>query len=392
MPKKTSHSDNAALELARFADVLANSEEYIDAETDAFGQLVETYISQGRDDILQNALSQITSDDGFEWLLDDIITYSENKIVTTKELDILDSDDSYDASLFLIPIIMTLKPNSQHAMVIKDADIICKSFRQNHLTHDTPIIAMHPELLSLEDVDVPPSKRREMLDYLVGVHNSDKVKSFRKTSENIITRQDTHHVTLRYVLVNTISDMLSDNPFHPLSESDDDIEAYEQSLNAWRAQFAEFLEQQIDAHEIIVGEPESFNDGLMEGVFVYHQCMLIKKAQRAVYDCAKLHSICKAIVSTHVNSDETETEILVGFYDDHHAMVQNMVIPVPPLANKYDIEDYLEMATETLDDAKVDHVTHVSELMPLSRCSCCNEPEFPATQYPAKRLKSGVLH
>lgn len=392
MPKKASHADNASSELATFADLLANSEDYIEEQEDAFGTLVETYITQGRDDILQNALANIESDEGFDWLLDDIITYSQNRAVTKEDVSFLDADEMYDASLFLVPVILVLKPKSPLPIALKGADTICKSFRQNNLVHEARVTAMHPELLELDDVDVEPSQRREMLDYLVGIHSSKKTRSFKKSSEQLMTADDSHHVTLRYILVNTVSGMYSDSPFLPLSDEDADIEVFETSLEEWRVQFTEMLKQQIDAEDIFVAYPESFNDGLMEGVFSYHQLMLKLKAERAVYDCAKLHSICKAIVSAHASEDESEFEVLVGIYDDHHAMVANMSIPVPSMANKYDIDDYLSMAIQTLDDAKVDHVTQVDSVMPMSRCECCNEPEYPATQYPVKRIKNGVLH
>lgn len=364
---------SASQKLAILSDRISSGRDR-DGDEDKLGDLVHKYLENGQDNILQQALAEVKTEDSFDDLEFLIIDSSENELVA------LNDDEYGEASLFAIPLIMLVENRIPDRL--NDMDITFL-FRKHGVIDEQPTIGLMSDFFQLDDINLSFSKRHRLLNdvlsFVAKVNNP--LHSLRK-----IPNKSTNNgpgVLLRFLIGVTITSGENGVCFAP---ADEDIDRYELSLESWREAFGAELIKQTGISLVRVGEPEGLNSAIDQGIFMFKEAELLAQANHAVLEAKEKRSRCKAIISLH--EDQDSGEIRVSFSDDNNSLLCGFSWDI---SDGNDADSLFVAIQNIVTEAGVDEVIGVEEIMPLTYCECCGEIDFIIINNEHVN-HSGVLH
>lgn len=364
--KKTS---SASQKLARLADYISD-DSFSPTDEAALVNLIRGHLENGRDDILSKCWDETKTAQGYEYLNFLVANCSQTIPIT------LNAYEPGEATTYAIPIVMCVEPGVGFPDKLKDMDI-CKTIREYDLIGRNPSLFLHNEYLCLDDISLSPSKRSLLTRDLFNMYEdlTNTPKSLRRNP----VKEGGQQCKLRFLVGIVVAD-LDETVLYSK-----DMEAYASSRADWTLMMESYLAEQTGIAAIICGAPGVLDLAVREGMSMFKEVSLRMKATMIVNELAEKRSICRSIMSMHQNKDERE--IRISFLDSQNNLVGGYAWDVLTSDDAIDVSGLIH---STIKGAGVDEVVVVDDIMPITTCECCGEPDF--LTMPGESGHSSALH
>lgn len=251
-------------------------------DDDKLDDMIQDCLDLGHDNALFQALEEVDSFDDYDDL--------EYLIMGAAETDFIELEKhAVETLLFAIPILLVALPGSPYPEKI-DVDV-CSLLKKHGVVGDEPFLYLNDEFLHLDDVNLFPSKRRELL------RNLYEETTVRHVP--IKSNDDEFNLILRFVVGYAMSELDDDEtPFLP-----NDKDQYQLLLDNWRAEMQDLLIKQLGNETVIVGDPNGLNDTITQGNHLLNDLGLKIKTS----------SLSEKVVSYFV--EPTKNDLIIHFLD-----------------------------------------------------------------------------
>ena len=289
-------------------------------------------------------------------------------ILNAAETDVvcMNSGKTGEAMLFAIPLVLIKNIENDLPDRIDHPQRACQLFRKFGLiSHDHEIV-LHDELLTVEDINFPPSEMRKInrtlsQQALHGCQMFQTAKNSVKTDNELSEGR----IVLRFLIGVAISDM-REIAFLP---DDSKLNAYQKGLEQWTPEFIQEINVQTGHVVWDIDPPRILSSSVLPGIRLLHYVgFFYELSCETVSQQSKI-----AIISQHGDHSQCQ-EIRIGFYDASHEQLTGYIWPIQCSEDQAII---LEAVDVMLIRFNIEKMT-IEQILPRTQGESESQPFFPS--------------
>jgi hypothetical protein len=222
-----------------------------------------------------------------------------------------------EAMLFAIPVILGILPGEDAPSEIPRMDQWVESFRRHGLVGPHPAVYLASEFLRLPDVDVPPSRRRLLLQSLVTRYfggNFGALPGSRGAGrgELNVLESGFPRLSLGFLVGAVMSSLeTEERPFYPDEAKADE---YDDRCRSWSDEASAWLEEQTGYGFALALPPEILSDAIKTGIDEYRATALEITAKTAALASTGGPAQCRAEVAL-TGAGEPKAGVRIAVHD-----------------------------------------------------------------------------